>query len=416
LVIGAERSARMTLDLSPELATHLVHDFSAPRATAAALRRPQAPLRIAYCIDTMQIGGTELNALRTVERIDRSRFDISVLSLQPDGPLAARYRAAGIPIHEYRLSSLYSPTTLRQGLRLVRWLRRERIEILHCHDLYANVFAAPFGRMAGVKTVITSRRWLHPLGGRVLEAANRIAFRVGHWVLVNSPAVGASVIATDHVPRERVLELSNFVGEGAFAPMPDAAKAALGSELSIPADAFVVGCIARLVPVKDHGTLLRAVQLISTKWPRIHLLLVGDGESRPALKQLAIELGIGDRVHFAGFRPNEPNLHQVFDVSVLASISEGFPNSLVEAMAAGRPVVATAVGGNVDAVRRETGFLVPVAAPAEVASALDQLITDDALRQRMGAAARDVAQREYHAASVIPRLEQLYLRLARGAP
>jgi len=169
-----------------------------------------------------------------------------------------------------------------------------------------------------------------------------------------------------------------------------------------------------LHPVKDHATLLRAVRKLIQRWPQLHLVLVGDGESRADLEELTAELDISERVHFTGFRPNEPNLHHVFDVSVLTSLSEGFPNSLVEAMAAGRPVVATAVGGNVDAVRPETGILVPVGAPAELASAIERLLSEDSLRLRMGAAARDVAQREYHAASVIPRLEQLYLKLARS--
>lgn len=371
------------------------------------------PVRIAYCIDTMQIGGTELNALRTAERIDRSRFEISVISLQPDGPLAERYRVAGIPVHPYRLTSLYAADTARQGIRLARWLRRERIDILHCHDLYANLFAAPWGRLARVRTVITSRRWLHALPNRQLEIANRIVFRVGHWVLVNSAAVAKSVATTDRVPRHRVLEVSNFVGDGAFAPLPGRVEAELRAELGLPADAFVLGCIARLAPVKDHATLLRAVHSLAARWPRLHLVLVGDGESRPALEALASQLGIRDRVHFAGFRANEPNLHHMFDVSALTSFSEGFPNSLVEAMAAGRPVIATAVGGNVDAVRDETGFLVPVSAPADVAAALERLMSDDALRLRMGSAAREVAYREYHAGSVIPKLEELYLKLAR---
>ncbi len=372
-----------------------------------------APVRIAYCIDTMQIGGTELNALRTAERIDRSRFEISVISLQPDGPLAERYRSAGIPVHPYRLRSLYAPDSVRQGLRLARWLRRERIEILHCHDLYANLFAAPWGRVARVRTVITSRRWLHPLQNRPLEIANRLVFRLGHWVLANSSAVAESLTATDGVSPARVLVVSNFVDEGAFTRMSSSAKAQIRGELGIPSDALVVGCIARLAPVKDHATLLRAVQLLHGRLPRLHLMLVGDGETRTELEALATQAGIADRVHFAGFRPNEPNLHHVFDVSTLASVSEGFPNSLVEAMAAGRPVVATAVGGNVDAVRPETGFLVPVRAPEELASAIERLLSDEDLRLRMGAAAREVAHREYHAGSVIPQLEELYLTLAR---
>lgn len=400
-IVGA---ARAELDLAPP------RRIGAHPTTRSAAR---GPVRIAYCIDTMQIGGTELNALRTAERIDRSRFEISVISLQPDGPLAERYRTAGIPVHPYRLTSLYAADTVRQGIRLARWLRRERIEILHCHDLYANLFGAPWGRMARVGTVITSRRWLHALPNRQLEIANRVMFRVGHWVLVNSAAVAKSVATTDRVPRHRVLEVSNFVGDGAFAPLPARVEADIRAELALPADAFIVGCIARLAPVKDHATLLRAVHRLAAKWPRLHLMLVGDGESRPEIESLATQLGIRDRVHFAGFRANEPNLHHMFDVSALTSLSEGFPNSLVEAMAAGRPVIATAVGGNVDAVRDDTGFLVPVGAPDDVAAALERLMSDDALRLRMGSAAREVAYREYHAGSVIPKLEQLYLKLAR---
>ena len=370
-------------------------------------------VRIAYCIDTMQIGGSELNALRTSERLDRSQFDISVISIQPDGPLADRYRAAGIPIHEFRLKSLYAPGTVRQGLRLARWLRDERIDILHCHDLYANLFAAPWGRVAGVRGVITSRRWIHPLRNRHLEIANSIIYRVGHRVLVNSPAVADAVRTKDRIPSGRILEIPNFVDAGAFAPVPDAVGNALRTELGIPSDALLVGCIARLAEVKNHATLLRVVQLLAARWPRLHLVLVGGGELQTHLETLATDLGIRERVHFAGFRPNEPNLHHLFDVSVLASLSEGFPNSLVEAMAAGRPVVATNVGGNVDAVRSETGILVPPSDPARFAAALERLLSDDALRHRMGRAARDVAEREYHAESVIPRLEAIYHRLAR---
>ena len=374
--------------------------------------RTTAPVRIAYCIDTMHIGGSELNALRTSERLDRSRFEISVVSIQPDGPLADRYRAADIPIHEFPLESLYAPSTLRQGWRLAQWLRRERIDILHCHDLYANLFGAPWGRVAGVRAVITSRRWIHPLRNRQLEIANRFVYRLGHWVLVNSPAVGKAVRAIDGVSPTRILEVSNFVDAGAFADVPERTTRALIAELRIPSEAMLVGCIARLAPVKDHATMLRAVQMLAARWPTLHLVLVGDGELRATLEALADTLGIRDRVHFAGFRDNEPNLHHLFDISALASLSEGFPNSLVEAMAAGRPVVATNVGGNADAVRGDTGILVPPAEPAQFAAALERLLADAPLRLAMGARAREVARAEYHAESVITRLEQIYLRLA----
>ena len=376
---------------------------------------PHRPIRIAYCIDTMEVGGTELNALRTVERLDRSQFTVTVISIQPNGPLAKRYRAAGVTVIGFPLTSLYAPRTALQGLRLARWLRRERIDILHCHDLYANLFGAPWGRAAGLRAVVTSRRWIHPLRNRRLEIANRLAHRLGHWVWVNSDAV-ASEVAKDGIAIDHILRVPNFVGESAFAEPTYAMKVRLRAELGVPADASVIGCIARLHPIKDHVTLLRAVGPLCWQWPQLHVILVGDGECRAELETLAAGLGLQDRIHFAGLRSNEPNLHFLFDISTLTSTGEGFPNSLVEAMAAGRPVVATRVGGNVDAVRATTGILVEPRNPEQLTRALEQLLADDSLRRRMGAAAQQLARREYHADSVIPSVERTYRKLAGIAP
>ena len=145
-------------------------------------------------------------------------------------------------------------------------------------------------------------------------------------------------------------------------------------------------------------------------------MLIGDGPCRPGLERIAEELDISTRTHFAGARPNLPNLHHFFDVSVLASLTEGFPNSLVEAMAAGRPVVATNVGGNSDAVRPSTGMLVPPGDPKSFARALERVLDDEDLRRRMRAAALKIARTEYHVDAVIPNLEKIYVRLLeRGA-
>jgi glycosyltransferase involved in cell wall biosynthesis len=363
----------------------------------------------------MHVGGTELNALRTAERLDRSQFAVTVLSIQPNGPIAKRYQAAGIPVVGFPLTSLYAPRTAVQGLRFARYLRAEQIDILHCHDLYANLFGATWGRAAGLRSVITSRRWIHPLRNRQLELANRLVHRVGHWVWANSRAV-VNAVVSEGVAIERILHVPNFVDESAFSELPQSAKLRLRAELGIPADATVIGCIARLAPVKDHGTLLQAVSALSQQWSRLHLVLVGDGESRRDLEALTASLGIGDRVHFSGMRPNEPNLHGLFDISALTSLGEGFPNSLVEAMAAARPVVATRVGGNVDAVRSDTGILVEPRDPEELARAFGHLLANDALRRRMGAAAQRVARREYHADSVIPLVARTYRQLAGVAP
>jgi glycosyltransferase involved in cell wall biosynthesis len=367
-------------------------------------------VHVLYFITGMQIGGSELNALRTAERLDRSRFAVTVATLATDGPLLHRFRDAGIRVVSFPITSLYNRSALQQGLKLYSMLRRERVAVLHCHDLYSNVFALPWGRLARVPASIASRRWIHPIDEAHLEVANRLAYRFAHRVLGNSTAVVELLQQGDGVKARRIMRVPNFVDDRAFTPMPPAAVATFRSELGIPADALVAGCIARLVGVKDHATLLRAVARVRLERP-VHLVLVGDGDRRDQLVALAAELGIANRVHFAGYRPNLPNLNQAFDVAVLASRSEGFSNSVVEAMAAGRAVVATGVGGNADAVSATTGFLVPPAEPGAFAAALQRVLGDEPLRRRMGSAALAVARSEFHAAAVVPALEASYLAL-----
>jgi glycosyltransferase involved in cell wall biosynthesis len=165
--------------------------------------------------------------------------------------------------------------------------------------------------------------------------------------------------------------------------------------------------------VKDHATHLRAIALLRGQIPELHCVLIGDGAERPAIESLAESLGITDIVHLAGERRQPPNLHGLFDVSVLCSTSEAFPNSVLEAMAASRPVVATDVGGTPDAVRHETtGLLVPPSDPSRLAEAILRLYLEPALRARLGATGREAARAGYGADAVIAQVEALYTRLA----
>jgi L-malate glycosyltransferase len=375
-------------------------------------------IRLVYCLDNMDIGGTELNAVRTVERLDRDRFAVSIVCFRDEGPLRSRYEAAGVDVLTLRMRSFHGASTVKQGLRFARYLRAERVDIVHSHDMYSNVFAVPWARAARTPVVMASRRWWQTLPAFHLRAANTVAFRMAHCVLANSPAVAASVQASERVPARRVAVISNFVAESAFASPPEEWLASRRAELGLPSGALVVGCVARLVPVKDHASLLHAVARLKQdgRWSTVHVVLVGGGECRDALAEQARALGIEGAVHFAGEQLDGGRFHHLFDVSVLCSLSEGFPNSIVEAMAAGRPVVATAVGGSVDAVRDpETGVLVSPRNPAQLADAIERLLQDSALRGRMGAAGRELARTGHGEASVIASLESLYDRLLGGA-
>src|SRR4030095_14003838 len=146
--------------------------------------------------------------------------------------------------------------------------------------------------------------------------------------------------------------------------------------------------------------------ILAPEWPTARLVVVGQGPELDNLRRLASELGLASVVRFAGLRPQVPSFHFLFDISVLSSVSEGFPNTLVEAMAAGRPIVATDVGGVRDAVRdRENGLRGPRGPPAASAAPRRPLLRDPVLRQRMGAAGAARARREFHAEHVVGLIE-----------
>jgi glycosyltransferase involved in cell wall biosynthesis len=365
----------------------------------------------------MEVGGTELNAIRTAERLDRRRFALTVVCIHPDGPLLARYGEAGIPVHALPMTSMIGVGAVRQAVRLVRLLRQQRAEVVHSHDAYTSVYATLCAWLAGVPGIIASRRsWNSPhLRGRIMRA-NRAAYRLAHRVVGNSPSVSRLVETETGLPAARVVTIPNFLDPRAFEPIAPADRARLLAELGVPAGAFVVGIVARLSPVKDHPTLLRAIAALRPSLPALHAVLVGGGPERERLESLATQLGIADAIHFAGQRAPLPNLHHLFDVSVLCSTSEAFPNSVIEAMAASRPVVATSVGGVPDAVRDGvTGLLVPAGDAGRLADAIRRLHDDPSLRERFGRAAEAAARAGYSESAVIAQVESLYAQLARGA-
>jgi glycosyltransferase involved in cell wall biosynthesis len=371
-------------------------------------------IRLAFCIDNFRIGGTELNAVRWAERLDPARFALSVIHFQADGPLRSRYERLGVRLVALPLRNLYGPGALAQGWRLARWLAAERIQVLHTHDIYSNIFAVPWARLAGVPAVVASRRWWQLSPRAVHRVANRWASRAAHRVVANSPSVATLLTREDGVAAAKVFCVPNCLAEDAFAPLPERERAAWRARLGLPAHAVAIGIVARLDPVKDHATLVRAfAQLCDAgEWPELHLVCVGDGPVRGPLATLVERMGIGGRVHLPGTLTPPFNVQQLFDISVLCSVTEGSPNAVLEAMAAARPVVATRVGGIPDAVRDgDTGLLVPAGAVDALAAALRGLLRAPARARALGARAQAYARAEHHEERVIPRLSDWYAAL-----
>ncbi len=366
---------------------------------------------MAFSLDSMAIGGTELNLLRQATHFDPDQISLTVL-YNRDGPLLPQFVAAGLRLERLGLTSLKSPAVLGTVRRLRRWLGEERIDVLHAHDIYSNILGALTVTRGGPTRLIVSRRWGLTHYPAHFRLANRFAYHRADAVLANSEGVAASLRQEEGVPDGRIVVVPNFADAAVFGPERPGERAALRLALGVPEPALVIGTVANLRPVKDQATLLRAVAALPVGAQPVHAVLIGEGPNRSGLEALARQLGIAGRVHLVGAILDASRHHRAFDISVLSSVSEGFPNTLVEAMAAGRPVVATRVGGVPDAVREgETGFLVAAGDHVGFAARLERLIADPALRARMGRAGHALATSQFHERAVMPRLEALYRRL-----
>jgi glycosyltransferase involved in cell wall biosynthesis len=359
-------------------------------------------------IDGLNLGGTETNLLRIAARLDQARFPLVVVHFD-DGPLLPRFRAAGIRLQRMRLKSFKSLEIFKVARCLRALFDRERIDILHTHDVYSNVLAAfsLIGRPS--PSLIVSRRWGLRQYDFSVRMSNRLAYRRARWVLANSEAVAHSLHHDEGVPRHRIVVVPNFADSNLFAPVATDTRLELQHRLGVPKDAFVVGCIANLWAGKDHATLLRAIAEVASLDVPVHAVLIGDGPERRNLEMLSGSLRISERTHFAGAIDNASVFHHAFDVSTLTSRSEGFPNTIIEAMAAGRPVVATKVGGVPDAVADGiTGFLVAAGDHHAIARALLSIHREPSLATSMGELGRSIAKDRFHETPVLARLAALY--------
>jgi len=393
------------------------------RGTGGA-RRPVAdraegpPLHVAFAIDNLEAsGGTELNALRTAEQLVARGVRLTVVSMRADGPARARYERAGVRVVPFVPGgSVVSGAARAQAARLAEFLRSERVDVVHCHDRYSNVFAGLGARLAARGAdrpgLITSKRWtVGVLRNRLL---NGIAYRASERVLVNSTTVGHTLTGVEWTPRSRVIVVPNFLDDSAFVVPPPAEVAALRAAWGVPAGAPLVGIVAVLRPEKDHASLMRAFARVAADRSDVRLAVVGGGECEDELRALVAALGIADRVHFVGHVVAAPRAQHALDVSVLSSLTEGFPNSLLEAMAASRPTIATDVGGVRDAiVDGETGWLVPPGRPDTLAAAIARALDAPADAARVGAAGRALVERRHRADPVIATLLRTYQALAR---
>ncbi len=379
-------------------------------------------------IGSLNQGGSERQAVQLTRLLCESgSFRVFVATLDNSGPLRSEIERIGIDdIPEYRLTSFRDSNAVAQLRRFVSYLRANNIDLVHTHDFYTNIFGMVAASLARVPVRIASRREsaVRVAKQRMVE---RGAYRLAHRVVANCEEVRQQLIRDEGLPAEKVVTLYNGLDMSRLMIDRGSAGASeLLAGLDLPANASrrFVTIVANLrahfqgpnpVCLKDHPMFLRAAQRVRQVVPDAAFVIAGEGELLEDTRALAADLGLSSDVYFLGRCERVAELLSVSDVCVLSSSAEGFSNSILEYMAAARPVVATDVGGAREAVvEGETGFLVHSGDDEALADRIITLLRDPARARTMGELGRRVVEEKFSSAAQLKRTHQLYDRLLNG--
>jgi glycosyltransferase involved in cell wall biosynthesis len=403
-----------------------------------AMRKTVEPTGVCFVIDNLGIAGTESQLLSLMGGLDRAKVRPHLCLLDGQSELSSSLEPADCPVMRLGVRSLRRPSTLVKAWRFARFLRRNRVDVVHCFFPDSTRFAVPVARLAGVRRVVASRRNL----GYWMTGWDRLLARLYHrWIdvtVANCEACRRAVIEQEGIAPDRVVVIPNGIDLERFAHIPsyepslncqpeggkgDRSNLCAASEGPfrqigpIPFSALRrVGMVANLRPVKGPDIFIRAAALVVKSHPNTVFQIAGQGDMDSA-RRLARECGIEDRLELLGQVRDIPAFLAGLDVAVLASRSEGLSNALLEYMAAGRPIVATDVGGNSELIEDGvTGFLVPPQDPAAMARRICDLLADPITASNMSLGAKSRGDKLDSYKTIFRRYCDLYLDKPQGQP
>jgi glycosyltransferase involved in cell wall biosynthesis len=335
-------------------------------------------------------GGTERLVIELCRRL-ANEFDTVVCCLDEPGEWSSEVSKLNIPVVSLARQPGFHPSL---SVRLGDVLKAHKIDVVHCHHYSPYVYGVLAAVLhPSVRVVFTEHGRLHGVGiSTKRRLINPVLSRWPARIYAVSAALKQDMVA-EGFPERSIEVLYNGIELG---PRPRPAdRAAMRASLGLPADALVIGSVGRLDPVKNLGALLEARAILNTRFPGARIVIAGDGPERQALIDRAHAVGLGDVVHLTGYRADVRAVMAAFDMYVNCSTYEGVSLTILEAMAAALPVVATAVGGNPEVVvDQETGLLIDQR-PQTVASAIAALASNPARRHAMGEAGRWRVKRHF---------------------
>ena len=370
------------------------------------------PLKIRYLIPTLKTGGTENHVIRLAAGLKHRGHDTGIICVFQKGPLGEEAEREGVPLVLLEAGERWGG---RASVRIWNRLRSNPVQVLHTYLFGAHLFAGLPARLLGVPAVLSSRRgravthwqrkreqWLENLGNLFVDRVTCCSRENKEWVLAN-----------EKISAEKVVTIYNGIDGAEFGAVR--APVSVRRGLGIPDEALLVGTVANFAPEKGYPYFLESMRTLLRRDSRIWFLLVGSGPLEEEIRGEAGKIPGRERIVFAGTRPDIPDLMNAMDIFVLASVTEGFPNVLLEAMALARPVVATRVGGIPELVHSgEDGILVPPRDAEALAEGVLILAKDRERAAALGERARRKIKKDFTLDRMIDEYEALYLSLLQG--
>jgi len=366
---------------------------------------------ISDCIANLT-GGAEKQIYELAKRLDKTKYKVTVISLDCLGQANGEwFTSIGCAYQRFRVVRIYGLSGLLQGIRFYNFLKKERIDIVQTYHFSSDIWATFWAKLAGVRMIISNRRdmgfWRKPWHIHAYRLVNRWVSKI----IVVSNSIRDMVLSTEGVAENKIEVIYNGVELPKNTAVPDIAPLK---------NNIVIMHVASLSPVKGHVFLLEAFKKIISQIKDVKLVLIGEDMLNGTLQSKAVQMGLKEDVLFLGERKDVSSLLTVADITVLPSLSEGMSNSILEYMAAAKPVIATNVGGNPELIQDGfNGLLIEKENVEELSHALLKLIQDNNLRQIMGQNGFSMVKTKFTMDAMIGHYDRLYKEIASspcGAP
>ncbi|MGQ9603057.1 MAG: glycosyltransferase [bacterium] len=363
---------------------------------------------VVHLIGFLAAGGAERNLYYLAPHLAKSKFRYAIVCLFTKGEFAPIVESTGVPVFELRYRQRFTIQTI---IRLTRFLRRNKVKILHAHLFHAAFIGRIAAWLAGTPIIIDHSRGLYPPKRWYHRFFERLAIIIRTDLRLSvSNEIANDMVENEWTPRSKIRIVTSGVDPDHFQVPEDircSTRKALGLEGCI-----VIGTIGRLIEAKGFDLLIEVASLLREQDNRIKFLLIGYGPLEDSLRSEILRRNLSDCIYMLGKRTDIPALLSAMDIYLTTSRSEGVPVTLFEAMAAGKPIVATSVGGIPDVIEDgKDGILVPSRDPEAIARAIMRLLNDKALAESLVANARKKFLENYSTQAVLSKMENIYAEL-----